>query len=103
MIAFSVIIPVFNAEHYIEQCIRSVLSQNYPDYEIIIIDDGSDDRTNKLIQKLREKNPCIMLKSICHSGAGAARNVGLHEASGEYVIFLDADDYWINPYLLNIF
>lgn len=100
MIAFSVIIPVFNVEHYIEQCIRSVLSQNYPDYEIIIIDDGSDDRTNKLIQKLREKNPCIMLKSICHSGAGAARNVGLHEASGEYVIFLDADDYWINPYLL---
>ena len=42
MIAFSVIIPVLNAEHYIEQCIRSVLSQNYPDYEIIIIDDGSD-------------------------------------------------------------
>lgn len=55
MIAFSVIIPVLNAEHYIEQCICSVLSQNYPNYEIIIIDDGSDDRTKKLIQKLGEK------------------------------------------------
>lgn len=76
---FSVIIPVFNAGQYIGQYIHSVLSQNYSNYEIIVIDDGSDDMTKKLIQKPREKL-CIMLKSICHSGAGAVRNVGLHEA-----------------------
>lgn len=97
---FSIIIPAYNAEKYIEQCIHSVLSQSYTDYEVIIIDDGSVDGTEKLCRKAAETVSFVMPYRISHSGAGAARNAGIRRTSGEYVVFLDADDYWINSFLL---
>lgn len=97
---FSVIIPAYNAEKYISQCIGSVLLQTDTDYEIIVVDDGSKDNTGKILQELQCRNSSISIETLIHSSAGAARNAGLRKASGEYVIFLDADDYWMNPSLL---
>lgn len=99
-IFFSIIIPAYNAEKYIEKCIHSVLSQSYTDCEVIIIDDGSVDGTEEFCRTAAETAPFISVYRIPHSGAGAARNAGLRRASGEYVIFLDADDYWTNSFLL---
>lgn len=97
---YSIIIPAHNAEKYIEQCIRSVLSQNSNDYELLVIDDGSTDHTGAIVRNMAEQNSAISIMRISHSGAGAARNEGVRRARGEYVIFLDADDYWMNPGLL---
>lgn len=97
---YSIIIPAYNVEQYIEQCIQSVLSQGFTDYEILVVDDGSVDNTGMIVRKMAEKYPAISVMQINHSGAGAARNAGLAKARGKYVIFLDADDYWTNPYLL---
>ena len=97
---YSIIIPAYNAEQYIEQCVKSVLSQGFKDYEILVVDDGSVDNTGMIVRKIAEKYPAISAMQINHSGAGAARNAGLAKARGKYVIFLDADDYWTNPDLL---
>lgn len=97
---YSIIIPAYNAEKYIEQCIRSVLAQTCTDYEIFVLDDGSADRTGEIIKEMAELYPAISFLRIPHSGAGAARNEGVRRTSGRYIIFLDADDYWTNPRLL---
>ena len=97
---YSIIIPAYNAEKYIEQCIRSVLAQTCTDYEIFVIDDGSEDRTGDIIKEMAEVYPAVSFLRIPHSGAGASRNRGLRETKGKYVIFLDADDYWLNSRLL---
>ena len=97
---YSIIIPAYNAEKYIGQCIRSVLSQNSNDYELLVIDDGSTDHTGAIAGEMAEQNSSISIVRIPHSGAGAARNEGVRRAKGKYVIFLDADDYWTNPELL---
>ena len=97
---YSIIIPAYNAEKYIEQCVQSVLAQTCRDYEILVISDGSDDRTEKIARKIAQSEPNVFFMGIPHSGAGAARNAGMRKARGRYVIFLDADDYWTNPLLL---
>lgn len=97
---YSVIIPFYNTEKYIDQCLRSVLEQSFQDYEIIVVNDGSTDASEQIVSRLAAQSPAVSVKRIGHSGAGAARNAGMEAARGEYVIFLDADDYWTNPYLL---
>jgi glycosyltransferase involved in cell wall biosynthesis len=87
----SVIIPTYNSVSYIEQCLDSVLCQDYSKIEIIVIDDGSNDDTNL---KLRAASDSIKIINISNSGAAVARNYGLMMARGEYVAFLDSDDYW---------
>ena len=88
----SVIIPAYNAERWIEEACRSVLKQTLTNWELIVVDDGSDDRTYEIVGKLTEKNPSIILIHTKNSGVSKARNQGIVEATGEYVIFLDADD-----------
>ena len=94
----SVIIPMFNAEPYIEKCIRSCLYQSLEndDYEIIVVDDGSTDRSHEAVSKLIAGNSPdsvrIRLFSQANSGPSVARNLGLSEAKGEYLWFVDADD-----------
>jgi len=89
----SIIIPVYNAEKYIERALESILSQNYDDYEVILVNDGSSDGTDAICRKYSEKYQKI--KYFCHEeqkGASTARNTGLANASGEYLCFVDSDD-----------
>jgi hypothetical protein len=87
----SVIIPVFNGEHFIRDAVENVLSQNYPALEIIIINDGSTDGTEAIIQQLPFD---IRYFSQNNCGPSAARNKGIQDASGEFITFLDVDDLW---------
>ncbi len=88
----SVIIPAYNAEKRIKRAIDSVLAQTYPAFEIIVIDDGSNDSTEELLHNFNEKIKYIKLNS--NSGVSTARNVGIQKASGSWIAFLDADDEW---------
>lgn len=97
MYKLSVIIPMYNAEKYIEKCIKSVMVQTYPDLEIICIDDGSTDKTKTICNRYCLKNPGIQLLMTEHKGVSHSRNIGLDRATGDYVTFVDADD-WIEPY-----
>jgi glycosyltransferase involved in cell wall biosynthesis len=86
----SVIIPCYNVEEYIEECVRSVLNQTYRDIEIICVDDGSTDNTLSVLKKFGKE---VTIISTDHKGANHARNKGMEIAKGEYLQFLDADDY----------
>lgn len=92
----SVIIPVYNAEKYLAQCLDSVLSQSLSDMEVICVDDGSSDGSAKIIAGYAAADGRIKKLEQENSGAGSARNAGLAAAEGEYVLFLDADD-WFEP------
>lgn len=89
----SVIIPVYNAERYIGRAIKSALSQTYRDIEIIVVDDGSTDRTAEIIQSF--KDPRIRCIYQQNKGLGSARNAGIRESRGKYITNLDADDEYL--------
>jgi len=92
----SIIIPVYNAEKYIEETIENILSQTYKNYEILVIDDCSNDRSVQIIKKLAEQHECITLieSEVNFGGPAKPRNIGVENANGEYLAFLDADDLW---------
>ena len=90
---FSIIIPVYNVEKYISRCIRSILEQQYYDYEIILVDDGSKDNSGVICDKFADENEQITVVHVPNGGVSAARNLALKKASGEYVWFIDSDDY----------
>lgn len=92
-IKFSIIVPFYNVEEYIEKCVYSLLNQNCANYEILLIDDGSQDKSRELVEKIQEQNARIRIIAQCNKGLGGARNTGLLHAKGEYVIFIDSDDY----------
>lgn len=89
----SVIIPVFNAEKYIGECLNSLLNQTYNDYEIICVDDGSTDNTLSILQEYQKVNKCISVIHQENQYAGVARNNGMKIAKGKYLLFVDADDF----------
>ena len=91
----SIIIPVYNAEKYIEKCLYSIKRQTYSNYEIIIVDDGSKDNSLKICEKFKNENKSIILKIFTqkNEGPSSARNKGISNAEGDYIIFVDADDY----------
>lgn len=90
----SVIIPVYNAEKYLEKCIGSIAEQTFQDIEIITINDGSTDNSLNLLDRLSEKyNGKLVVLDKKNSGAGAARNLEIENANGEYIKFVDADNY----------
>ena len=88
----SVIVPVYNGQDYLERCIRSIQMQTYQKKEIIIVDDGSIDGTGKVCQKLVKEYDNIQVVSLNDEGVSAARNAGIDQASGDYFMFVDADD-----------
>lgn len=88
----SVIIPVYNGEKYIARCIDSLLSQDYDNLEVIIVNDGSNDRTADIINKYNDNR--IILVNSSNKGVASARNTGLYNASGKFVIFADSDDWY---------
>lgn len=100
---YSIIVPAYNVENYLEQCINSILVQSFNDYEIIIVNDGSTDKTGKICDNFASKNKQIKIIHKKNGGLSSARNTGLEFASGEYTIFLDSDDFWIDKnFLANI-
>ena len=90
----SVLIPVFNVERYLSRCIESVIKQTYKNIEIILIDDGSKDKSGKICDKYAKKDDRIRVIHKENEGVSVARNLGMDSANGEYIIFVDSDD-WI--------
>ena len=90
----SVIVPVYNVERYLEKCVRSVLNQTFADFELILIDDGSTDGSTALCDRLENIDSRIRVIHQENRGLAAARNRGIEASRGQYLIFLDSDDYW---------
>jgi len=91
---FSVIIPIHNVETYLKKCVDSVLSQDYLDIEIILIDDGSIDGSSEVCDQYKKLDNRIKVIHQENAGVSVARNTGLNYATGDYVLFMDGDDYW---------
>ena len=94
---FSVVIPLYNKEHYIVNTIQSVLNQTFQDYELIVVDDGSKDNSYEVAKTVHSER--INLIHQENQGVAVARNTGVENANGEYIAFLDADDCWYPNYL----
>lgn len=86
---FSIIIPVYNVEKYLKKCLDSVFNQTYKDYEVIVVNDGTKDNSMDIV-----KDYDVKVINQKNQGLSAARNAGVKKATGEYLIFLDSDDYW---------
>ena len=97
---FSVIIPLYNKEKYIEKNIKSVLNQLFNDFEIIIVDDGSTDNSVNIVSQFN--SPKIKIIKQSNKGAGAARNLGINHAKADYIALLDADDCWHEVHLTEL-
>jgi len=93
MVKFSVIVPVYNAEKFIEKCIRSVLEQDYENFELLLIDDESPDNSGKICDEWAKKDSRIRVIHKQNGGVSSARNEGIKQAKGQYIIFIDSDDY----------
>jgi glycosyltransferase involved in cell wall biosynthesis len=89
----SIIIPVYNSEKYLIKCINSIVRQTEPNFEAIFIDDGSTDSSASIINEFMDTDSRLKIFSQTNSGPGAARNLGIINSSGKYIMFLDADDY----------
>lgn len=97
----SIIVPVYNAQKYIKRCVESIVNQTYKDWELFLIDDGSKDESGTICNQLAKSDSRIQVFHTENQGASAARNRGLDEATGEYVTFVDADD-WIETNHLQV-
>ncbi|MFG0252008.1 MAG: glycosyltransferase family 2 protein [Phycisphaerales bacterium JB038] len=95
----SVVIPVYNRADLIRRAVESALSQGVAELEVIVVDDGSSDATAEVVRDLAREDPRVRLLQQENGGSGAARHTGLHAARGEFVAFLDSDDYWLPEYL----
>lgn len=95
MIKISVIVPIYNAEKYIEKCLWSLINQTIKNIEIILVDDGSIDRTGEICNRLATENKNVKYFKIENSGCSFARNYGIKKSIGEYITFVDADD-WVD-------
>ena len=100
MVETSVIIPAYNVSAYLEKCVSSVLEQTRGDFEVIVVNDGSTDSTPKICEQLREKDKRVRVIHKSNGGVSSARNIGIQAATGEYVFFLDGED-WIPEYCLS--
>jgi len=93
----SIIIPVYNSTLYLKQCVESILAQTYHNFEILLVDDGSTDDSPMLCDEYAQKDDRIVTIHKQNGGTSDARNVGLEKASGDYITFMDNDDYWSDP------
>ena len=91
---FSMIIPVYNVEQFLEKCLNSVLEQTYKSWEVICVDDGSTDGSAGILKEFSFRDKNIRTKTIKNRGTAAARNEGIKLAKGNYLLFIDSDD-WI--------
>ena len=97
----SVIVPVYNAETYLPQCIESILRQDYEDLELLLVDDGSSDKSVPICEEYGRRSEKIRVLAQKNSGVSAARNKGIENAKGDYIVFVDADDYLPESFVLS--
>lgn len=98
---FSIIIPIYNVEKYLKESIDSVLAQDFTDYEIILVNDGSTDNSPAICDEYAEKYTQIKVIHKANGGLSDARNFGIKKAQGDYLIFLDSDDFWNGVIILS--
>ena len=98
---FSIIIPLYNKEKFIENTVQSALEQSFEDFELIVVNDGSTDKSLELVNKLNDKR--IKTYSISNAGVSKARNFGIQKATSNLIVFLDADDLWKKNHLEELF
>ena len=98
---FSVIIPAYNVSRYLESCVQSILNQTFENYEIIIVDDGSTDNTGIIADELSQNYHQVAVIHQSNGGASKARNTGISNSSGDYLLFLDGDDFWSDTQFLD--
>lgn len=98
----SVIVPVYNAEKYLNRCVDSILSQTMKDFELLLIDDGSQDESSRICDEYAEENARVKVFHKPNGGVSSARNLGIDQAKGKYIIFIDSDDYWLLPNCLEL-
>jgi glycosyltransferase involved in cell wall biosynthesis len=91
----SFVLPVYNVMPYLERCVQSLVCQTFKDFEIILVDDGSPDDSGKLCEELATRDERIRVIHQENKGISGARNTGIDNATGEYIIFVDSDDYWL--------
>ena len=96
---YSIVVPVYNAERYLRRCIESIINQRYREWELLLINDGSIDNSQTIIDEYIDKDSRIKSIYQNNAGPGAARNKALDNICGEYVVFVDADDYIDTEYL----
>lgn len=94
-IQLSIIVPVYNVEEYLPRCLESIANQTFKDFECILVDDGSPDKSGEICDDFAQKDSRFRVIHQKNAGVGAARNVGLNEAKGEWIGFVDSDD-WID-------
>lgn len=89
----SIIVPCYNSEKYLHRCIESIINQTYKNIEIILINDGSTDKTLEILEEFQRKDDRILIINKANSGVSDSRNIGIDRASGRYIMFVDADDF----------
>ncbi len=100
-VKFSIIIPVYNVEQYLKCCVDSILNQKFTNFEVILVDDGSTDMSGKICDNYRIRDArCKVLHKV-NGGAAESRNMGIDIATGEYLLFIDSDDFWEDSGFLN--
>ncbi len=97
---FSIIVPVYKAEDYLSQCIDSILNQDFDDFELILVDDGSPDNSPVICDEYAKKDSRVKVIHKPNGGASDARNAGIKSAVGDYLLFVDSDDFWITQTVL---
>ena len=95
----SIIVPIYNAEIYLDKCIKSILNQSYDNFELILVNDGSADNSANIVKKYMENDKRIIYLNQKQSGVSAARNNGINNAHGDFITFIDADDMIEKDYL----
>ena len=98
----SIIIPIYNSEDFLDSCIESIINQNYKDFELILIDDGSKDNSWNICQQWVGKDCRINIYRQDNKGASSARNLGLDVAKGEWILYVDSDDKVLPNYVSNL-
>lgn len=98
----SIIVPVYNADKYVDKCIKSILEQTYANFELIIIDDGSTDQSAAICDEWSQKDSRIKVVHVDNGGVSRARNIGIGLSTGSWISFVDADDYIMNNYLSDL-
>lgn len=93
-IEFSIIVPIYNVEKYLEECVNSILCQTYSNFELILVVDGTPDNSGQICDNYAEKDVRVRVIHKGNGGLASARNAGLDIAAGKYVLFVDSDDYW---------